>query len=331
MKVLIVKTSSMGDLIHTLPAVTDASKAIPDITFDWIAEEGFAEIPSWHPAIETVFPVAIRRWRKNIFSPSTYREISEFVRKIKIQQYDYVIDAQGLIKSALVSWLAKGQHCGMDSNSCKEPLASLFYRNKISISKQDHAIERLRMLFASTLAYEYQNTTLDYGLSPLKFNNIYSKPYLVFLHGSSADNKLWSLKQWKSLTDIALANGYTVYLPWGNDQERTRAEKIANGFDLCHVLTKMNLTEMAGLLANASGVVGVDTGLAHMAAALSIPGVTIYLDTYPMFTGACGNNQLCISKMQGQEPLSTVTGLETIFSEKIQAEEVWQCLAGKFR
>lgn len=321
----------MGDLIHTLPAVTDASKAILGITFDWVAEEGFSEIPAWHPAIETVFPVAIRRWRKNIFSPSTYREISEFVRKIKIQNYDYVIDAQGLIKSGFISRLAKGRYYGMDSNSCKEPVASLFYRNKISISKQAHAIERLRMLFASTLVYEYQNTTLDYGLSPLNFNHTYSKPYLVFLHGSSADNKLWSLRQWQSLTDIALANGYIVYLPWGNDQERTRAEKIANGFDLCRVLAKMNLTEIAGLLANASGVVGVDTGLTHMAAALSIPGVAIYLDTHPMFTGVCGNNQLCISKIPAQKPLLTMAGLETICSKEIQAEEVWRYLAGKFR
>ena len=330
MKVLIVKTSSMGDLIHTLPAVTDAANAIPDIQFDWVAEESFAEIPTWHPAIKKVFPIAIRRWRKNIGSRNTYEEIGAFYKEIKSQQYDYIIDAQGLLKSALVTRLAKGLHTGMDKHSCKESLASFFYQKKVSITRQAHAIERVRMLFARVLGYEYPPTRLNYGLSVASFKNSPDKkPYLVFLHGTSGDNKLWPLEQWKVLRDTALANGFAIYLPWGNEQERKRAELIADTKDLCHILPKMNLTEIAAILANASGVVGVDTGLAHLAAALSIPGVTIYVDTYPKLTGACGENQVCISKMQEQDSLTMTAGLESVHSEQLLAEEVWRCLSYK--
>jgi heptosyltransferase-1 len=330
MKVLIVKTSSMGDLIHTLPAVTDAANAIPDIQFDWVAEESFAEIPAWHPAIKTVFPIAIRRWRNNIGSRITYEEISAFYKDIKSQQYDYIIDAQGLIKSALVTRLAKGLHAGMNKHSCKEPLASFFFKKKVSITRQAHAIERVRMLFAKVLEYQYPQTLLDYGLSAASFHSrLNKKPYLVFLHGTSGDNKLWPLEQWNRLRDTALANGFTIYLPWGNEQERKRAEIIAGAKNSCHILPKLNLTEIAAILANASGVVGVDTGLAHLAAALSTPGVTIYVDTYPGLTGACGNNQVCISKMQEHDSIAMTAGLESVYSEQLLAEEVWQLLTDR--
>ena len=332
MRVLIVKTSSMGDLIHTLPAVTDAMNAMPDIEFDWVAEESFAEIPAWHPAINRVFPIAIRRWRKNIFSRNTYQEMSAFYKEIKSQQYDYIIDAQGLLKSALLTRLAKGLRTGMDRRSCKEPLASFFYQKKVSIGRQAHAIERVRMLFAQVLGYQYPQTQLNYGLSAASFKStLDNKPYLVFLHGTSADNKLWPLEQWGRLRDTALTNGFSIYLPWGNEPERKRAEIIADAKDSCHILPKMNLTEIAAILANASGVVGVDTGLAHLAAALSIPGVTIYVDTYPKLTGACGDNQVCISKMKEHEPLTMTAGLESVYSEQLLAEEVWRCLSDKLK
>ncbi len=327
MRVLIVKMSSMGDLIHTLPALTDAQKAIPDIKFDWVAEERFVEIPKWHPAVDEVMPIAIRRWRKNIVSSFSQGELFKFVKKIKHHQYDYLIDAQGLIKSAMVMTLAKGVHCGMDNQSCKESLAALFYRNKVSIIKQAHAIERVRILFASILDYQYEKKSLNYGLTSSLFSNgNLQTPYLVFLHGTSGDNKLWPVEQWIALRDIALTNGYTIYIPWGNETEKTRAEVIAGEIDTCHVLPKMNLTEMAGILANASGVVGVDTGLAHLAAALSIPAITIYVDTYPELTGACGTNQLCISTQQTDDSTINTAGLKSVYCEQLLAKEVWHLL-----
>jgi heptosyltransferase-1 len=332
MKVLIVKMSSMGDLIHTLPAVTDAKKAFPEIQFDWVAEEGFAEIPCWHPAVNKVIPVALRRWRKNFFSSMSNGELSKFVTDIKACDYDYVIDAQGLIKSALVTSLAKAERHGMDSASCKESFAAFFYRQHYPITKQAHAIERVRMLFAEVLGYTFEEKKLDYGLVASHFTEQkVTKPYLVFLHGSSADNKLWPIEQWEELAQIAISKQYTIYLPWGNEQERLRAEKIASSSDFCHALSKMNLTGLAGLLANASAVVGVDTGLAHLAAALSIPGITLYIDTYPKYTGACGEQQLCMSQMKIEQPVQTTTGLEVLNSDKMLAKEVWKQLENRMR
>ncbi len=329
MKVLIVKMSSMGDLIHTLPAVTDAKKALPDIQFDWVAEEGFAEIPLWHPAVNKVIPIAVRRWRKNLVNSIKNGELMNFVETIREAEYDYIIDAQGLIKSGWVTALAKGECHGMSANSCKESLAAFFYSNKYVINKQAHAIERVRWLFAKVLGYSFQEDTLDYGLSSSSFiEQDTVKPYLVFLHGSSADNKLWPQAQWQSLTQLAISHYYTVYLPWGNEQEKARAEKIAENSEFCHVLPKMNLTDIAGLLANASAVVGVDTGLAHLAAALSVPGITLYIDTYPKYTGTCGDQQICISQMQMEQNTKT-TGLEVVYSKQILAEKVWQLLISK--
>lgn len=329
MKVLIVKMSSMGDLIHTLPALTDAKKAIPGIQFDWVAEEGFAEIPLWHPAVDKVIPIAFRRWRKNLFRSIKNGEWLNFIGTIKECEYDYIIDAQGLIKSAAVTALAHGKCHGMNANSCKESLAAFFYSHCHAINKQAHAIERVRHLFAKALNYSFQENTLDYGLSAENFiATDRTKPYLVFLHGTSADNKLWPLVQWQSLTQLANTHHYEVYLPWGNEQERVRAEKIAAQSDSCHVLPKMNLTDIASVLANASAMVGVDTGLAHLAAALSIPGITLYVDTYPKYTGTCGDMQICISQMQAEQSTKT-TGLEVVYSQEIQAEEVWQLLTSK--
>lgn len=327
MKVLIVKMSSMGDIIHTLPAITDAKKAIPDIQFDWVVEEDFAEIPLWHPAVDKVIPIALRRWRKNITKSIKEAEITNFINTIKKCEYDYIIDAQGLLKSALVAGFAKGKRHGMDSNSCKESLAAYFYSNKFSISKQAHAIERVRILFAEALNYTFNKNKLAYGLVRSNFKEqSKTKPYLVFLHATSAVSKLWGVEHWQYLTEMAIQNQHRVYLPWGNEEERIRAKNIAQKRDFCQVLPKMKLTDIAGLLANASAVVGVDTGLAHLSAAISVPGITLYIDTNPKYTGACGNQQLCMSQMQIEQPIAKTAGLDVIYSKQLQAEDVWQQL-----
>ena len=155
MQVLIVKTSSMGDVLHTLPALTDALQAIPDIRFDWVVEEGFSQIPTWHPAVDRVIPVAIRRWRKNWFGNDTRQQRCDFKRTLQERRYDVVIDAQGLIKSAaLITRIAKGNKHGPDCKSAREPFASWFYNVRHEIDKQQHAVERTRELFAKSLGYD---------------------------------------------------------------------------------------------------------------------------------------------------------------------------------
>lgn len=166
MRVLIVKTSSMGDVLHTLPALTDAAQAIPGIRFDWVVEEGFAQIPSWHESVERVIPVAIRRWRKARFSAPIKAERQAFREAVQAVKYDAIIDAQGLVKSAaLVTRLAHGVKHGMDWQTAREPLASLFYNRRHHIAKQQHAVERTRELFAKSLGYAKPQTQGDYAIA----------------------------------------------------------------------------------------------------------------------------------------------------------------------
>ena len=185
MRVLIVKTSSMGDVLHTLPALTDAAQAIPGIRFDWVVEEGFAQIPSWHETVERVIPVAIRRWRKAWFSAPIKAERKAFREAVKAVNYDAIIDAQGLVKSAaLVTRLAHGIKHGMDWQSAREPLASLFYNRRHHIAVQQHAVERTRELFAKSLGYARPETQGDYAIARhfIRPDSPVAEPYLVFLH-----------------------------------------------------------------------------------------------------------------------------------------------------
>ena len=275
MRVLIVKTSSLGDLIHTLPAVTDAARHVPGIQFDWVAEEAFSEIPSWHPAVDRVIPIATRRWRKNWSMAWAERNIQQSFADLRVRHYDRIIDDQGLIKSAIVTRCARGTRYGMDWRSCREPLASIAYENRFCIAKENHAINRVCELFARVFDYRCAAEN-DYGLNKENFEFPGHKPYLVFLHGSSWPSKLWPQKQWIELATFAEKAGFRIYLVWGDTNEKERAQEIASSCNLVSVLPKMNIAQIAGLLSGAEGVVGLDTGLSHLAAALDVPGVTLY-------------------------------------------------------
>ena len=153
MRVLVIKTSSLGDVIHTLPALTDAARAIPGIRFDWVVEEGFAEIPAWHPAVSQVITVAIRRWRKHPLKTLRSGEWSRFKQRLRESHYDLVIDAQGLLKSAWLTRYVKTPVAGLDSNSAREPIAARFYDRPYSVPRGQHALERTRQLFGQALGY----------------------------------------------------------------------------------------------------------------------------------------------------------------------------------
>ncbi len=284
MKVLVVKTSSMGDVIHTLPALSDASKFYPDIKFDWVVEENFAEIPAWHKLVDRVIPIALRRWRKYPLRILKNRELSTFYKTLKSQHYDFIIDAQGLIKSALIAYIAKGIRCGMDKYSARESLAAYCYQRKFSISKQQHAVTRIRQLFSKVFNYEMSNDFPDYGIdiSSDKEN------YLVFIHGTSRPDKLWPKDNWVALAKLAAGKGYTVKIPWNNPEEYDRAKYIAIQSDNVQILAKSNLTEIANILSKAKSVISVDTGLSHLAAALDVPTISLYGPTDAKLIGTYG-------------------------------------------
>jgi heptosyltransferase-1 len=292
MRVLVIKTSSLGDVIHTLPALTDAVSAYPDIHFDWVVEEAFAEIPKWHPAVDRVIPVAIRRWRKNPFKAWFSGEWKAFRLKLQEREYDFVIDAQGLVKSAFITRRARGQKHGLDKASAREPRASKAYDYTHFVARNQHAIRRVRKLFADTLRYTMPEDMPDYGIDSGRLPGRKQQgDYVVFLHGTTWETKHWPEEYWKALAEKVSATGVKVYLPWGNEAEQLRAQKIAKAVQGAELLPAMGIPELAAQLANAHFVVGVDTGLAHLCAALEVPSVTIYGSTRPELTGVQGKVQ----------------------------------------
>jgi heptosyltransferase-1 len=331
-RILIVKTSSLGDVVHTLPALTDAMRARPGLCFDWVVEEGFAEIPRWHPAVDRVIPVAIRRWRKQLWQTLRSGEWSRFKQELRAARYDLVIDAQGLLKSAWLTRQVDAPSAGYDRHSIREPLAALAYRQRFAVSRELHAVERIRELVALALDYPKPATTGDYGLSRAQFagdSQVRAAPQrrVMFLHGTTWPTKLWPEPYWQALCKQVVDAGFAVTLPWGNAEERARAERIAAASAGAQVLPRLNLRGLAGELATSAAVVAVDTGLGHLAAALSIPSVSLYGPTRPVLVGAYGANQIHLS----------TSGLPPASDDRIVPPEmapltpalVWQALSGE--
>ncbi len=294
MKVLLIKTSSMGDVVHALPAVTDAVMANPAISFDWVVEESFKDIPEMHPSVDRVIPVAVRKWRK---APFKYlSDIRSSIKDIKKGKYDVVIDAQGLIKSAFFTHFARGEKYGLSKISAKEPLASMAYDFKIDVPKGLHAIERVRHLFARSIGYEFNSDALSYGLRKNDFIEpaLLTQPYVVFLHGTTWASKHWPIEYWKELVLKATNKGFSIYLPWGIITEQKRAEELSRLSKDVHVLPRSSIKQLAGILMHARGVVGVDSGLSHLAAACGTAVVTLYGSTSAKLTGTMGEKNTAL-------------------------------------
>lgn len=289
MRLLVVKTSSLGDVIHTLAALSDAAQRVPGLRVDWLVEEAFAEIPAWHPAVERVIPVALRRWRRAPWRAGA--EWRDFLRKLRAVDYDRVVDAQGLVKSALLTRLARGPRHGLDRASAREPLAALAYQYRHGVPWGQHSVARLRRLFALALDYPEPREPADFGVDRHRFEWDEPGPYVVFLHGTSWPSKHYPEDAWLRLGQLANADGYRVLLFQGSAAEAQRASRLAGELDDARVLPPAKLGAVAAVLAGASGVVGVDTGLAQLAAALGVSGVTLFGATSPTLTGPLGPAQ----------------------------------------
>jgi heptosyltransferase I len=289
-KILIIKTSSMGDVVHNLPVATDLAAHFPGVMIDWVVEENFAGIPALHPAVRRIIPIALRRWRKKLFARETWREIHLFKQALRSENYDAVLDTQGLIKSALVTCWAHGTKYGYDKTSAREPLASLAYDYKIIVNNQIHAVDRNRMLAAAALGYPIESP-VDYGIAAPALPAIWlpAGKYAVLLHATSRADKEWDEKNWITLGKKLLDHGIRSVLPWGNATEKARSERLANNIDDGVVPPALDLQSAAGLLAGAQAIVGVDTGLTHLAAALNKPVVALYSASSPGLTGVHGN------------------------------------------
>jgi heptosyltransferase-1 len=289
MHILLIKMTSLGDVIHMLPALTEAARQLPDIRVDWVVEESFAAIPGWHPAVERVIPSALRRWRHHLGQASTWMELAAFRREIQARDYDLVLDAQGLVKSALVARLAHGPRAGLAAGYARESLACLAYGKRYPAPRELHAISRNRLLTAQALGYAMGgDDELRYGLTipePFSVAGLASE-YVVCLHGTARQEKEYPERAWADLLARVAATGLGVALPWGNQRERERAQRLAAALPAAVVLPRLNWRELAGVIGAARGVIGVDTGLMHLAAAFRKPGIGVYPVTSPTRFGA---------------------------------------------
>lgn len=286
--ILLVKTSSLGDVIHNLPVVSDLLRLWPDLAIDWVVEESFAEVPRLHHGVRQVFPVAIRRWRKQLGRRETWQEIAAFRRAVRANCYDLIIDTQGLIKSALITRIADGLRCGYTAEAARESLAARFYDCQYAIPVTAHAVERNRWLAAAAAGYS-PDLPLRYGIQ--LNTEALSAPFCILLTATSRDDKLWPEAHWQALGQQLSAQGLRCILPAGSARERERAQRIATDIPGAELAPPSSLTELAHLLASARAVVGVDTGLTHLAAALGKPVVALYVATEPGLTGVYAGPQ----------------------------------------
>jgi len=298
--ILFIKTSSLGDVVHHMPALTDARKAHPDATFSWLVEEAFAPLVRLHPAIDTVIPVASRRWRKSLYAPATIAEIRASFRDIRAQRYDEIVDTQGLLRTAILARAARGVRHGYDASSVREPLASLFYDVRHRVERDTHAVERNRILSGLALGYAPDEAP-DFGLDRARIGKDSTSRYGLLLHATARREKQWPDADWIAFAKL-FAQRFELLLPWGTEAERARSEYIAAAVPGARVPDRAPLDQIAKLIAGAQFVVGVDTGLLHLAAALGVPVVAIFAGSKPALTGPMGRGRLSILGDDGKPP-----------------------------
>ena len=290
MRILLVKMSSMGDIFHTFPAISDIKKHLPDAQIDWVVEDSFKEIVNWHPAVRKVIPIHLRRWIKER-NKKAWQDFTSWRDQLRSENYDHVIDAQGLLKSALIATCAISAGIdGYDKSSAREPIARWFYKHRHFIDKDQHAVERTRQLVGNALGYT-PDSKLNFGINQ-NFTHVQKDSRkLIFIIGTSWVTKLWATSEWQALAKIALDTGYSVEIIWGSADERAIAEQI---IQCCPQATRpenrLSITTIAEKLVGAAGVVGLDTGFSHLAGALETPTIALYGATSPVKVGLIGEH-----------------------------------------
>ncbi len=284
----------MGDLMHALPALTEAKEHFKEIEFDWVVDKSFSEVPKWHPAVNKIITTDHRNWKKQLLSPNSRKAFRSVIHEINSTNYNLVIDMQNNLKSAFVSFMCKHQVIGMDSKSVREYPAHLSYNKKISISKELHAITRQKILLSNALGYSTSSSN-DYGISDLEFKEpSFNLPneYVTLVQNASWKTKQWSIPNWQLLVKHLDNSGIEMILPSGNEEEYQRALKISSFSEKAHVLRPLPLNQIAYIMKKAKFSVCSDTGLAHLSAVVNTPSITLYGPTDTKLIGTEGKNQL---------------------------------------
>ena len=301
MRVLVVKTSSMGDVVHALPAVSDMLRAVPGLQVDWLVEQAFAPIAALHPGVARVIPLAWRRWRRRLWQADTRAAIGALRADLRRERYDLVLDLQGLLKSVLWGLQARGPLVGFDRASIREPAAALFYRRRAAVPRNLHAVVRNRALAAAHLGYAVPATAPDFGIVAGPGPWSPPTPSAALVPCASRPEKLWHEAHWIAVGRRLKAAGLTPVVVWGSSEEQARAERIAAGCGGA-VPPFLTVAGMAAVLGQARCVVGLDTGFSHLAAAFGAPTIGIYCDHDPKLAGVTGPGPVASLGGKGQRP-----------------------------
>lgn len=297
MKILVVKLSSLGDIIHLYPAISDLHRHLPDAEIHWLVEPAFAEVAGWHAAIDKVITVPLRAHKKTWWKIPAL--LGKLRKQLQAEHYDIVLDAQGLLKSAMLARLAGVKVFGFAADSAREKLAAQFYQKTAKVPDGLHIIEKNRQLVAFTFAADISQE-VDYGLSEIRQGWLQDEisgitkeftghPYIVLLHGTTWNSKYWPETSWVELVRLITRQGWHCLLPWGNEAEHQRALLLKEaGGEKAQVLPKLSITELLKVLLHAQAFISVETGIGHLAAALDIPGIMLHGPTSPSYSGILG-------------------------------------------
>ncbi|MGZ3253112.1 MAG: lipopolysaccharide heptosyltransferase I [Burkholderiaceae bacterium] len=291
MNILIVRVSSLGDVVHNMPMVADILRHYPDAKIDWVVEEGYTSLVRLNPGVRTIIPFALRRWRKSLFSAKTRAEMRDFRQALRRESYDFVFDTQGLLKTSSVMRMARltagGKRVGLANateGSGYEGISRIFHDISVPVHKHTHAVLRARQVAAAAFGYavegeadfNLQHADMLHGTQPAWLP---STPYAVFFHGTARAAKQWAPSHWIRISQRLAARGLQVLLPWGSEDEKQAAQRLAAQMSNAKVLPKLSLMEAVTLAQRAALVIGVDTGLTHIAAAFTRPTIELYCDS----------------------------------------------------
>ena len=284
----------MGDLMHALPALTEAKEHKEDISFDWVVDTNFASVPSWHPSVDKIITTDHRNWKKQLFSKNSRKSLRGVINQINDNNYDLVVDMQNNLKSAFISYLCKHDVVGLDSKSAREYPAHLAYSKRINVDKKLHAIERQKKLLGDALGYEYEQGPINYGASFnafIKPNITLPDKYFVLVQNASWITKQWSIENWQQLILYLEDKGIVMLLPSGNLEELEKAKEICSVSEKAQAIDLMPLDEIAYMVQHADFCICSDTGLAHLSALTGTPSITLYGPTKTSLIGTMGINQ----------------------------------------
>jgi heptosyltransferase-1 len=281
---LVVRPSSLGDIVHALALVGDVVAHDPAMPIDWVAEEGFVGLVRLDTRIRNVVPMAFRRWRDAPFAPRTWAEFRRFRRALRDKDYAVVLDLQEQVKGAIVTRLARGRRHGFDRHSIREPLATWFDDVHHAIARDQHFIDKSRALAAAAIGYRVEGPP-RWQFAPPAAAILPASPYALVFHATSRIDKLWPEDRWRALLAHFAQAGLTTLLPWGSAAEQERSRRLAAGMQNAVVPQRQTLPELASLARGADIVVGVDTGLTHLAAAIGTPTVAVFTATDATLAG----------------------------------------------